>query len=89
EIRKQRTGPTGLELTTAVSYARWRNIQADLYNTRGQSYTANVGNADIVGLEAAGDWAIVRGLHANFAFLYTYNVVDGPLAQLSVRANRR
>lgn len=88
-IRKQRTGPTGLELTTAVSYARWRNIQADLYNTRGQPYTANVGNADIVGLEAAGDWAIVRGLHANFAFLYTYNVVDGPLAQLSVRANRR
>ncbi len=56
---------------------------------RGQPFTANIGNADIVGLEASGDWAIVRGLHADFAFLYTHNVVDGPLAQLSVKANRR
>ena len=88
-LRKQRTGATGLELTTAVSYARWRDIQADLYNRRGQPYTANIGNADIIGWEATGDWAPVRGLHANFAFLYTHNVVDGPLAALSVRANRR
>lgn len=88
-LRKQRSGATGLEVSTAVSYAHWRDIQADLYNVRGQPYTANIGNADIVGLEANGDWAIVRGLHANFAFLYTHNVVDGPLAQLSVKANRR
>lgn len=88
-LRKQRTGTTGLELSTAVSYAHWRDIQADLYNMRGQPFTANIGNADIVGLEASGDWAIVRGLHADFAFLYTHNVVDGPLAQLSVKANRR
>lgn len=88
-IRKQRTGPTGLELTTALSYARWRNIQADLYNMRGQPYTANIGNAEIFGIEATGDWAIGDGLHANFALLYTYNVVDGPLAQSSVKANRR
>ena len=88
-LRKQRSGATGLELTAAVSYARWRDIQADLYNRRGQPYTANIGNADIAGLEATGDWVPVRGLHASFAFLYTYNTVDGPLAQSSVRANRR
>ena len=88
-LRKQRSGATGLELTTAISYARWRDIQADLYNRRGQPYTANIGNADILGLEASGDWVPVRGLHARFALLYTYNVVDGPLAISSVSANRR
>lgn len=88
-MRKQRTGATGLELTVAASYARWRDIQADLYSRRGQPYTVNIGNADIIGLEATGDWVPVRGLHANFAFLYTHNVVDGPLAQSSTRANRR
>ena len=88
-LRKQRTGATGLELTVAASYARWRDIQADLYTRRGQPYTSNIGNADIIGLEATGDWVPVRGLHANFAFLYTHNVVDGPLAQSSTKANRR
>ncbi|MFA6124453.1 MAG: hypothetical protein WCS75_14950 [Sphingomonas sp.] len=28
-------------------------------------------------------------MHADFAFLYTHNVVDGPLAQVSVKAHRR
>lgn len=88
-LRKQRSGDTGLELSTAVSYARWRDIQADLYNRRGQPYTANIGNAEIAGFEATGDWAPLRGLHARFAFLYSYNVVDGPIAQSSGRANRR
>ncbi|WP_443025363.1 TonB-dependent receptor domain-containing protein [Sphingomonas sp. RB3P16] len=88
-LRKQRIGTTGLELTVAGSYARWRDIQADLYTRRGQPYTANIGNADIAGIEASGDYVPLRGLHATFAFLYTYNVVDGPLAQSSVKANRR
>uniref|UniRef100_UPI0035C9FD4D TonB-dependent receptor domain-containing protein n=1 Tax=uncultured Sphingomonas sp. TaxID=158754 RepID=UPI0035C9FD4D len=88
-VRKQRQGATGLDLTVAGSYARWRDIQADLYNRRGQPYTANIGNADILGLEASGDWVPVPRVHATFAFLYTHNTVDGPLANLSVRANRR
>ena len=88
-VRRQRQGDTGLEVSAAVSYARWRDIQADLYSRRGQPYTANIGNADITAIEALGDWVPVRGLHANFAFLYTYNKVDGALAQLARSANRR
>ncbi|WP_242137058.1 TonB-dependent receptor [Sphingomonas sp. TREG-RG-20F-R18-01] len=88
-IRRQRRGETGLEVSGAVSHARWRDIQADLYSRRGQPYTANIGNAGITAIEALGDWVPVRGLHANFAFLYTYNLVDGALAQLSKSANRR
>lgn len=88
-VRRQRRGETGLEVSGAVSYARWRDIQADLYSRRGQPYTANIGDADIAGVEAQGDWVPVRGLHATFAFLYTYNQVDGALAQLAKSANRR
>lgn len=88
-VRRQRQGETGIELSGAVSYARWRDIQADLYSRRGQPYTANIGNADITALEALGDWVPVRGLHAGFAFLYTYNLVDGALAQLARSENRR
>ncbi|WP_238542326.1 TonB-dependent receptor domain-containing protein [Sphingomonas sp. PAMC 26621] len=88
-VRRQHQGEIGLELSGAVSYARWRDIQADLYNRRGQPYTANIGNADITALEALGDWVPVRGLHATFAFLYTYNLVDGALAQLAKSSNRR
>ena len=88
-LRLERGGPTGLAMTTGLSFAHWSDIQADLFNRRGQPYTANIGNADIVALEGTGDWVPIRGLHASFAFLYTYNRLDGPLAQLSVLANRR
>ncbi|GAA0308076.1 hypothetical protein GCM10009087_17630 [Sphingomonas oligophenolica] len=87
-LRMEREGPTGLTMSAGVSFAHWRDIQADLFNRRGQPYTTNLGNADIVGVEGIGDWVPVRGLHATFAFLYTSNSVDGPLAQSSVLANR-
>jgi len=88
-LRMQRRGPTGLAMSTSASFAHWSDIQADLFNRRGQPYTANIGNANIFALEGTGDWVPIRGLHATFAFLYTYNRLDGPLAQLSVLANRR
>ena len=88
-LRMQRSGPTGLAMSTSASFAHWSNIQADLFNRRGQPLTANIGNANIFALEGTGDWVPIRGLHATFAFLYTYNRLDGPLAQLSVLANRR
>jgi len=87
-LRMERSGPTGLAMSAGVSFARWRDIQADLFNRRGQPYTTNLGNANIVGVEGTGDWVPLRGFHATFAFLYTHNVVDGPLAQSSVLANR-
>jgi outer membrane receptor protein involved in Fe transport len=88
-LRLQRHGPTGLAMSMSASFAHWSDIQADLFNRKGQPYTANIGNANIVALEGTGDWVPIRGLHASFAFLYTHNRLDGPLAQLSVLANRR
>jgi outer membrane receptor protein involved in Fe transport len=88
-LRTVRSGPTGVAMSAGLSFAHWSDIQADLFNRRGQPYTANIGNADIVALEGTGDWVPIRGLHAGFAFLYTNNRLDGPLAQLSILANRR
>jgi hypothetical protein len=88
-LRKERAGATGLDVSASVSYARWNDIQADLFDRRGQPYTANIGNADIYAFEASGDWAPMAGLHADFAFMFTYNQVYGPYAQSSARANRR
>ena len=87
-LRMERRGPTGLAMSAGLSFAHWSDIQADLFNRFGQPYTTNLGNANIVGVEGIGDWVPLRGLHATFAFLFTHNVVDGPLAQSSVLANR-
>jgi iron complex outermembrane receptor protein len=88
-LRIQRHSATGLAVTTAVSYAHWSNIQADLINRRGQPYTANIGDAEIYAFEATADWVPVVRVHAALSLLYTYNRVSGPIADSSVRANRR
>ncbi|MDB5713288.1 MAG: TonB-dependent receptor [Sphingomonadales bacterium] len=88
-LRLQRRGQTGVALTTAVSYAHWSEIQADLINRRGQPYTANIGNADIYAFEGTADWVPMAGLNTALSFLYTQNRVEGPIAETSARANRR
>lgn len=40
----------------AISYARWRDIQADLVDTAGLPYTANIGSGYILGLELRSTW---------------------------------
>ncbi|WP_239025769.1 TonB-dependent receptor [Sphingomonas paeninsulae] len=88
-LRIERRSETGVAVSTAVSYARWNDIQADLINRRGQPYTANIGNAEIYAFEGKVDWVPVVGLHTGVAFLYTYNRVDGTVAQSSAPVNRR
>jgi len=88
-IRKLRRGPTGLAASGSVSAAWWENVQADLITRLGQPYTANIGSAKIVTLEGNLDWMPVPGLHAQALFLFTDNHVEGPIADLSKRNNRR
>ena len=88
-VRKIRSGTTGIAASASLSFARWTGIQADLLNTRGQSYTVNLGNARIATLEGAVEWVPVRGLSAKGAFLYTSNQVSGAIADLSRPDNRR
>jgi outer membrane receptor protein involved in Fe transport len=42
--------------SATVSYAQWHNIQADLVDTRGLPFTANIGDGRIWGLEAQIGW---------------------------------
>ncbi|MGN7997598.1 TonB-dependent receptor domain-containing protein [Sphingomonas sp. 22176] len=88
-VRKLRRGATGLAASGSISAAWWKNVQADLITQRGQPYTANIGNANIVAVEGNLDWVPVRGLHVLGAFLFTDNYVQGPIANLSRRNNRR
>ena len=62
--RMTRTGPTGLAAVAAVSFASWRDIQADLVSMRGFPYTANVGDGRILAFEGSLDWVPLPGLRA-------------------------
>ncbi|WP_232318386.1 TonB-dependent receptor domain-containing protein [Sphingomonas sp. TDK1] len=88
-LRKLRRGETGLAASGSISAAWWENVQADLITQRGQPYTANIGDAKILAVEGTLDWVPVRGLRAQASFLFTDNHVEGPIANLSKRNNRR
>lgn len=88
-IRKLRSGATGLAASGSISGARWEDVQADLITQKGQPYTANIGSAKILALEGNLDWIPVLGLRAEASFLFTSNQVQGPVADLSKRNNRR
>ncbi|WP_174280615.1 TonB-dependent receptor, partial [Sphingomonas bacterium] len=88
-VRRLRGGTTGVAFSSAVSLARWTDIQADLVNRRGLPYTLTLGNARILAVEATVDWVPVRGLRASASGLFTDNRIDGALAMLSTPAHRR
>jgi iron complex outermembrane recepter protein len=49
--------------TVTVSRARWENIQADLVDSLGFPYSANIGNGRIFGFSASVNWRPVPGLN--------------------------
>jgi iron complex outermembrane recepter protein len=79
-------GPT---LSLAASYADWTGIQADLISSRGLPYTVNLGNAQLVAVEASIDWEIVRGLSAAGSMLLAHSRLTGQLVQQSNLNNQR
>lgn len=88
-LRMTRHGATGLSLSTALSYARWTDIQADLVDRSGQPYTANIGDAQILAAELNANWVPVPGLTLKAAALYTDNRVSGTIADSAPRGDRR
>lgn len=88
-LRVERGGATGVALSSAVSYARWNNIQADLLNRRGSPYTLNIGDADILAFEVTGDWVPMPGLRASGAVLVTQNRFNGTNPATVTGANQQ
>jgi iron complex outermembrane receptor protein len=56
-----------LSLRSAIFFDRWKNIQTDQYRPSGLAYTANVGDADVRGLEGEISYEVGAGfsLQAN------------------------
>lgn len=87
-IRRLRSGPRGLSASVALSYTRWDDIQADLITRRGLPYTANIGDARVLAVEAAADWVPLTGLTIGGALFYTDSSLSGELASQSAPQNR-
>jgi len=51
-----------LRATLTFSYAHWENIQADLVDSRGLPFTANIGSGRILGAEMSAQWRPVAAL---------------------------
>jgi iron complex outermembrane recepter protein len=50
-------------VTVTVSRSRWENIQADLVDSLGFPYSANVGNGSIFGVSASAQWRPALGFN--------------------------
>ncbi|MCE7796368.1 TonB-dependent receptor [Sphingobium sufflavum] len=88
-VRRLRSGARGLSASAAVSYTDWSDIQADLLTRRGLPYTANIGNAHILAVEATADWVPLSGLTLGGMLLYTDSRLSGPLTAVSALPDRR
>jgi outer membrane receptor protein involved in Fe transport len=61
-LRFGRKGLDPLSIEAAVSYLKWKNIQADLIDIQGLPYTTNIGNGRIYGFEADVHWRALPSL---------------------------
>jgi outer membrane receptor protein involved in Fe transport len=66
-----------LSASIGLSFARWKNIQADLVDGEGLPFTANIGTGRILGLETKFAWRLLPGLTAEASlFLNDSELVD-------------
>ncbi|WP_219894456.1 TonB-dependent receptor [Aquisediminimonas profunda] len=66
----------------ALSYARWRSIQADLLDSSGFPATANIGNGHVLGFSADLAWRPVSSLLVEGALFANRSSLDNPAVQL-------
>jgi outer membrane receptor protein involved in Fe transport len=67
---KARLFDARLNVRGAVFFDQWRNIQTDQYRPSGLPYTANVGDADIAGVESELDYDFPFGLSLQLNTLF-------------------
>lgn len=66
--------------SAAASFTHWENIQADLVDTDGLPYTANIGTGRIVGFEAQASWRPLSGLEIDGAVFANNSRLSKPVA---------
>ena len=62
----------------ALSYSRWKDVQADTIDTVGLPSTLNIGDGDIVSLDGQVVWRAVPGLELNLAGTWNRSRVTNP-----------
>jgi outer membrane receptor protein involved in Fe transport len=78
-MRLGKRGQDRLTAAFALSYTRWKNIQADLVGPSGLPFTANVGNGRIYGLEASAIWMPISGMSAELATFINDSALSDPV----------
>jgi outer membrane receptor protein involved in Fe transport len=88
-VRSLPTDPRLPRLNLGISYARWKDIQADLIDRSGFPYTATIGRARIWSVEAGANWSPTPRWDLGGSLLYSYNRISGGMANQSPRQKRR
>jgi outer membrane receptor protein involved in Fe transport len=73
----QRAG-SPLSGALALSYSRWKDVQADTIDTIGLPSTLNIGDGDIVSLDGQVAWRALPGLELNLAGTWNRSRVTNP-----------
>jgi iron complex outermembrane recepter protein len=74
--------------SATLSYARWTDIQADLIDSKGFPYTANIGDGQISGFEAQGGWAPLRNLRVDGAVFVNISALTAPTRPFAAALER-
>jgi outer membrane receptor protein involved in Fe transport len=61
-----------------LSYSPWENIQADLVDTGGLPFTANIGKGSVLGLEANIAWRMLPGLTTEAGLFLNDSTLTAP-----------
>jgi len=87
-LRLGRRGIDRLSFDAAISYAKWGDIQADLIDTRGLPFTANIGDGRIYGFEAEAGWRATHSLSFDAAIFLNDSALVSPRPQFAAADER-
>lgn len=70
-----------------LSRTRWTHIQADLIDTTGLPYTANIGSGKVDGVEVGTTWSPLIGLKLSLAAFINDDALSHPAQSIAVRSH--
>jgi outer membrane receptor protein involved in Fe transport len=87
-VRVGRRGVDRLSFDAALSYAKWSDIQADLIDSRGLPFTANIGDGRIYGFEAEAAWRATPSLRFDAAIFLNDSTLVSPRPRFAAADER-
>ena len=87
-LRVGRRGVDRLSFDAALSYAKWDDVQADLIDSRGLPFTANIGDGRIYGFEAEATWRAARSLRFDAAIFLNDSALVSPRPRFAAADER-